>query len=288
MRSLRVFFIAVIAGLSSAPCCAFPSDWTTPISPFRISGNLYYVGSRDLASYLVVTTAGNILIDSNLESSPAQIRDSVEKLGFRWRDTKVLLNSQAHYDHVGGSSRVLRETCAQQMVMEGDADVVETGGAAEYDRTLDRFPPSGVHRVLHDGDTVSLGNTTLTAHKTAGHTRGCTTWTLQTHEGGRILNVVIVGGWTLNPGLRLVPGIGQPAAYPGIARDFERSFATLKALPCDIFLGAHGLYFDLLKKLDRLPKEGPSVWVDPDGYREAVMEMEGKFRKEYARQQAGL
>lgn len=166
------------------------------------------------------------------------------------------------------------------MVMEGDADVVESGGATEYDHTLSRFPPSRVDRILHDGNTVILGNSTLTAHKTAGHTRGCTTWTLQTHEGDRTLNVVIVGGWTLNPGLLLVPSHGKPAAYPGIASDFARTFATFKALPCDIFLGAHGVYFDLLAKLERLPREGPSVWVDPGGYHDAVVEVEDKYRKE--------
>jgi metallo-beta-lactamase class B len=287
MITLRNLFIPWMAFLASAPCLALPSDWTTPVAPFRISENLYYVGSRDLASYLVVTPAGNILIDANLEVSPALIRASVEQLGFRWGDIKVLLNSQAHDDHVGGSAQVIRETGAQQMAMAGDADVIETGGATEYDRTLHPFAPSRVDRILHDGDTITVGNTTLTAHKTAGHTRGCTTWTMQTHEGGRILHVVIVGGWALNPGLLLVPSHGKPAAYPDIAGDFDRTFATLKALPCDIFLGAHGVYFDFLAKLDRLPKEGPAVWIDPDGYRDAVMEMEDKYRKEYARQKAG-
>jgi metallo-beta-lactamase class B len=281
-----LLLVALLISLADAPCHAVPAAWTTPVSPFKVSDNLYYVGSRDLAAYLVVTPQGNILINANLESSPPQIRSSIEGLGFHWTDTKILLNSQAHYDHVAGAFEVLRETGAKQMVMDGDVDVVESGGVTDFDYTLPHFAASHVDRILHDGDTVSLGGTTLTAHKTAGHTRGCTTWTLQTHAQGRALNVVIVGGWAVNPGVLLVPSHGKPAAYAGIAADFDHTFATLKALPCDIFLGAHGGYFNFLAKLDRLPKEGASVWVDPSGYREAVDELESTYRAELARQQA--
>lgn len=285
MKSL-VFLVLLLAGIL-AHGDAIPADWTTPVSPFKISGNLYYVGSRDLAAYLIVTSQGNILINANLESSPAQIRHSVEQLGFRWSATRILLNSQAHYDHTGGAAQVLRETGARYMVMEGDVESIKTGGAADFDRTLPRFPPARVERTLHDNDAVTLGDTTLIAHKTAGHTRGCTTWTMQTHDAGRTLNVVIVGGWALNPGLLLIPSHGKHAAYPGITTDFDHTFATLKALPCDIFLGAHGMYFDMLPKLDRLPKEGPSVWIDPNGYRNAVAEHEAAYRQELALQQSG-
>jgi metallo-beta-lactamase class B len=287
VRSMRyLLFVALLVGLAQAPCHAVPADWITPVSPFKISATLYYVGSRDLAAYLIVTPQGNILINANLESSPPQIRRSIEALGFRWTDTKILLNSQAHYDHVAGASAVLQETGAKQMVMDGDVDVIESGGATDFDSTLPHFPASHVDRILHDGDTVTLGGTTLTAHKTAGHTRGCTTWTMQTHAHGRALNVVIVGGWALNPGVLLVPSHGKPAAYPGISTDFDHTFAILKALPCEIFLGAHGSYFNFLAKLDRLPKEGSSVWVDPSGYHAAVAELETKYRAELASQQA--
>jgi metallo-beta-lactamase class B len=278
--------LALLLTFAVTPCRAVPADWTTPVAPFKIADNLYYVGSRDLAAYLVITPKGNVLINANLESSPAQIRHSVEQLGFRWTDTRILLNSQAHYDHVGGAAEVLRETHAQSMVMDGDVEVIKTGGAADFDPTLPHFPPARVDRTLHDNDTVTLGGVTLTAHKTAGHTRGCTTWTIETHPGGRTLHVVIVGGWAVNPGVSLVPRHGRPAAYPGITTDFDHTFATLKALPCDIFLGAHGVYFDMLSKLDRLPHEGLSVWIDPDGYRKAVVEFEATYRKELALQQS--
>lgn len=280
------FILALLMAFPGALYCAVPPDFTAPITPFKVSGNLYYVGSRDLAAYLVVTAQGNILINANLESSPPQIRHSVEQLGFRWKDTKILLSSQAHFDHAAGTAEILQETHAQSMVMEGDADVIQTGGTTDFDPSLPHFPPAHVDRTLHDNDTVTLGGTTLTAHKTAGHTRGCTTWTMQTHEGGRTLNIVIVGGWALNPGVSLISSHGKPAAYPSITDDFERTFATLKALLCDIFLGAHGVYFDMLAKLQRLPLEGPSVWIDPKGYRDAVVEHEASYRKELARQQS--
>ncbi|WP_213804030.1 subclass B3 metallo-beta-lactamase [Granulicella sp. dw_53] len=279
-------FLALLLTFATLPCRAVPADWTTPIAPFKISGNLYYVGSRDLAAYLITTPKGNILINANLESSPAQIRHSVEQLGLRWTDTKILLSSQAHYDHAAGAAEVLRETHAQHMVMDGDVEVIQSGGATDFDPTIQRFPPARVDRTLHDLDTVTLGGTTITAHKTPGHTRGCTAWTMQTHENGRTLNVVIVGGWGLNPGVPLIPSHGRPAAYPGITTDFDHTFATLKALPCDIFLGAHGAYFDLLAKLDRLPKEGPAIWIDPNGYHKAVLEHEATYHKELAQQQS--
>ena len=278
--------LALLLTLAVPPGHALPADWTTPIAPFRISGNLFYVGSRDLAAYLIVTPKGNILINADLQSSPPLIRRSVEKLGFRWADTRILLNSQAHYDHVAGAAEVLRETHAQDMVMDGDVEVMETGGASDFDPTMPHFAPARVDRVLHDHDTVTLGDTTLVAHKTAGHTRGCTTWTMQAHEGGRTLNVVIVGGWALNPGVRLVAAHGKPASYPGIAGDFDHTFATLKALPCDIFLGAHGIYFNMLPKLARLPTQGPSIWIDPEGYRGAVAVAAAAYRKQLAQQQA--
>ena len=266
---------------------AIPADWTTPIAPFRISGNLYYVGSRDLAAYLVVTPKGNILINANLESSPPLIRHSVQQLGFKWADTKILLSSQAHYDHAAGAAEVVKETHAKHMVMDGDVDVIRSGGATDYDHTLDHFAPAPVDRVLHDGSTVELGGTVITAHKTAGHTRGCTTWTMQTHDGQRTLNVVIVGGLAWNPAVRLVSTPGKPASYPGIEQDFEHTFATMKALPCDIFLGAHGVYFNMLDKLQRMPQQGEAVWIDPAGYHALLAEKEAAFHKEVAAERNG-
>lgn len=271
-----------------------PESWTATLEPFQITDELYYVGSQDLASYLVVTPDGNILINANLAGSPPQIRASVEKLGFRWTDIRILLNSQAHSDHMGGAAAILRETQAANLVMDGDVDVVETGGEADFisesPPTKTSFTPARVDRILHDGDTVSLGGVTLTARKTAGHTRGTTTWTMRSHLPGEpataMRDVVIVGGTGFWSAYRFVDGPGDPASYPGIAEDFERTFATLRALPCDVFLGAHGGYFDLPAKLQRYPVEGPRVFVDPEGCRRFVEDSAEAFEVALRKQRA--
>ena len=263
-------------------------DWTTPIAPFRIADNLYYVGSKDLASYLVVTPKGDILINSSLESSPPLIQKSVEQLGFHFSDIKILLISHSHGDHDAGSAEVKRLTGAKYMVMDGDVPVVESGGAKDFYYTKDLYPAVKVDRVLHDGDQVRLGGAVLVAHKTPGHTRGCTTWTMRAPVGGQLRDVVIVGSWNVNPGFRLVDRPGQPASYPGIAADYQRTFVTLKGLPCDVFLGAHGAYFGMLEKLQRAQAgDGEKVWIDPQGYREAVAERQQAFEAELKRQQGG-
>ncbi len=264
-------------------------DWTTPIAPFRIADNLYYVGSKDLASYLIVTPQGDILINSSMQSSPALIRKSVEQLGFHFSDIKILLISHAHWDHDAGSAEIIRLTGAKYMVMDGDVPVVESGGKKDFAYPDTPYPPAKVDRVLHDGDQVKLGDAVLVAHKTPGHTRGCTTWTMQAKNSGQLRNVVIVGSWNVNPGFRLVDRPGKPASYPGIATDYEHTFAVLKELPCDIFLGAHGLYFDMLEKLQKAKAgAGESVWIDPEGYRAAVAEREQAFEAELKRQQSKL
>jgi metallo-beta-lactamase class B len=269
-----------------------PTDWSAPLAPFQIADNLYYVGSRDLAAYLVTTAKGNILINANLASSPPLIRTSIEKLGFRWSDTKILLNGQAHYDHMAGAAEILAQTHAENMVMEGDADVVESGGRTDFSTEYDGFQTFAsvhVNRVLHDGDTVTLGGITLTAHKTAGHTRGCTTWTLRSHLPGEpmgaLRNIVIVGAASFWSDFHLVDHPEHSASYPGIAADFRHTFATLRALPCDVFLGSHGGYFNLLGKLSLQSKNGASVWVDPDGYKAFVNRAELAFNITFAKQQ---
>ncbi len=282
-------FIFAIFGLQLG--AQIPASWTTPVPPFRIAGNLYYVGSQDLAAYLIVTPKGNILINSNLQSSPPQIKKSIEALGFKYGDTKILLISHGHYDHCAGSAEIKRETGAKYEVMAQDVPVVESGGHNDFHYATDKtmwFPPAKVDRVLHDGDTVSLGGTMLTAHLTAGHTKGTTTWTLNEAEGGphlqaevvRILHVVIVGSPNVNPGYKLV----NNKTYPRISADYRHEFQVLRNLRCDIFLGAHGGYFDLLPKYDRFKNGDKNAFIDPAGYKAYVADREQAFEAELKKQ----
>ncbi len=291
MKIFRTIAAAVILLALNAAVPAMADDnpaWTTPIAPFKIADNLYYVGSQDLASYLIVTPKGDILINSNLESSVPLIRHSVEQLGFKFTDIKILLISHAHFDHDAGSAGILKQTGAQYMVMDADVPSVEDGGVTDFAYGgKQQYPPAKVSRILHDGETVSLGGAVLTAHKTPGHTRGCTTWTMVAKDHGVARNVVFVGSWNVNPGYRLVDTKSKPASYPGIAADYVHTFDVLRGLPCDIFLGAHGVYFNMLEKLKRMPTEGSAVWVDPAGYKAAVAERQQAFEAELAKQKAG-
>jgi metallo-beta-lactamase class B len=274
---LLALALAVGANAQGSP------DWTEPLPPFRIAGNLYYVGSKGLASYLVATPQGNILINSSLESSVPLIEASIEKLGFKFKETKVLLISHAHWDHDAGSARIKEMTGAAYMVMDADVPVVESGGRTDFqygNTPASLYPPTKVDRILHDGSEVKLGGTVLIAHLTPGHTKGCTTWTMKVSEGGKTYNIVIVGSPNVNPGYKLVDN----KAYPQIAEDYERTWRVLKSLPCDIFLGAHGDYFGLDKKLALRNEGEANPFIDPDGYKKFVSQKEQDFRTELARQ----
>ena len=252
-----------------------------PFPPHRIIGNVFYVGSRDNASYLITSKEGHILINSCFAETVPLIRASVEKLGFKFSDVKILLTSHAHNDHVAGTALVHRLSNARVLVMEGDDPIVSSGGKGDF-QYQHRWEPCPVDQVLHDGDVVKLGGNKLTARKTAGHTRGCTTWTWDVEEGGKVRHVVVIGSPNVNAGYKLVGN----SVYPTITEDYKRTFETLKSLPCDVFLGAHGAYYDLPAKYARRSKEpGVNPFIDSEGYRRYVADREAAFRKELKRQQ---
>jgi len=267
-----VFLVAfTVCGVAAVGAQGNP-DWHRENPAFRIAGNLYYVGTADLAVYLVNTPQGNILINSDFKQDVPAIRKSIESLGFKYGDTRIILISHAHGDHDEGVGVIQADTGAKLMVMDADVPEVES--------TAPGRPGAKVDRLLHDRDTVELGGAKLVARLTPGHTKGCTTWTMQVQDGGRVLNAVIVGSPNVNPGYILV----NNRNYPQIAGDYVKTFAVLKSLPVDLFLGAHGAYFNLKEKLPKLKAGGPNPFIDPAGYQAYVAEREQAFENELAKQ----
>jgi metallo-beta-lactamase class B len=243
-------------------------DWNKPFPPHKVIGNVYSVGSEQLGSFLITTPEGHILINSDYEETVPVIRTQVEQLGFKFTDIKILLGSHAHPDHMTGDAMVKELTAAKVMAMEQDVPALQNikpGGKAHP-----------VDRILHDGDTVTLGGTTLVAHLTPGHTKGCTTWTLKVQDGGKSYDVVIVGSVSLN-----AANLGDNPGYPNIREDFVKSFKVLRSLPCDVFLGSHTGFYQMTEKYAKLQKgDGPNPYIDPAGYKALIDSSEKAF---YAR-----
>ena len=241
-------------------------DQTTAFPPHKIIGNIYYVGTRTLTSFLIVTPQGNILINSTYERNVPVIQKSVEQLGFKFSDTKILLGNHAHGDHQEGDALVKQLTGAQVMAMEEDVPALRAMKPGGKEHPIDK--------VLHDGEELRLGGTTLVAHLTPGHTRGCTTWTMKAEEGGKPYNVMF--GCSLR-----APGTVTPA----IADEFTRSFKLVHALPCDVQLGDHGAQYNMQAKYAKLQKDGPNPFIDPATCKLEAEISEAMFRAILAEQQ---
>ena len=248
-------------------------DQTTAFPPHKIIGNIYYVGTKSLAAFLIVTPQGHILVNSTYERNVPIIQKSVEQLGFKFSDIKILLGSHAHGDHQEGDALVKELTGAQVMAMAEDVPALRAMKPGGKEHPIDR--------VLHDGESVTLGGTTLVAHLTPGHSRGCTTWTLKAQDNGKTYDVVIIGSFGTNPGFQLV----NNADVPDIAGEFERAFKVAHALPCDVPLGSHPAMYNLDEKYARLEKGGPNPFIDPAGYQLEVDIAEAMFRAVLAEQQ---
>jgi metallo-beta-lactamase class B len=278
-----LLWVAVLAAvpISCAGQAGVPGNMqqvNRPFPPHRVIDNIYYVGTNDIAQFLIVTSAGNILLDTGFEASVPQLRENIEALGFRYRDIKLVLTSHAHIDHVQAHALVRGQTGAQVVVSEADATFVERGGKGEtvYDG-VHEWTPCHVDRRIQDGERVTLGTTTLTAHLTPGHTLGATTWTMQVRERGQTLDVVFFPSANVNPGVRLLNNV----RYPAIARDFEHSFAIWKALECDVFLADHAHFYGMKDKVER-QRDGAdeNPFIDPAGYRRFISEAERRFQEQ--------
>lgn len=256
-------------------------SWNQPIEPFKVAGNIYYVGANEITAYLITTPKGHILLDSGFKQTVPLIRANVAKLGFKMNDIKFLINSQAHYDHAAGLADLKAETKAKMLASVEDAKLLARGGKDDPnfgDRFL--FDPVTADRTFNDGWKLKLGGTTMTANITAGHTPGCTTWTMNVNEGGKKLNVIFVCSTTA-PGYTLVDN----AKYPEIAQDFERTFKTMRSFKVDIFLSAHASQFGMLEKREAIRQGTRSnPFIDPEGYLRYVEQTEKAFRDRLAEQ----
>jgi metallo-beta-lactamase class B len=244
-----------------------PEQQRKAFPPHKIIGNIYYVGTEIQAAFLITTPAGHILVNTNFEGTVPLLREAVEKLGFRFADIKIVLGSHAHGDHMEGDALVKELTGAQVMAMEQDVPALE--------RMRPGGKPHPIDRVLHDGDEVSLGGTTLAAHLTAGHTAGDTTWTMRAEEGGRSYSVVILGGMGVTQGQPLATAAGLTP----LAEDYIRSFKLLRSIPCDVPLGSHASMYNMAEKYGRLAKDpkGPNPFIDREGYFEELDARERVF-----------
>jgi len=256
--------------------------WNKSVAPFRIAGNLYYVGAIEITSYLITTSEGHFLLDGGFVETAPQIEHNIAELGFKLTDVKFLLNSHAHYDHAGGLAELKKVTGAKFLASEGDAPLLRSGGHGDFrfGDTL-TFPPIAPDQIVHDGEAIRLGNQTVVAHLTPGHTKGCTTWTTKIRDGDKVYDVVFVGSQSALD----YKFVGQES-YPGITADFERSFALLNHLPCDIFLASHGSFFHFVEKHERLLRGDANAFIDPNGYKAYLRESEQEFRNKLAQQKA--
>jgi len=254
-----------------------------PVEPFKIIGNIYYVGASDVTSFLITTEKGHILIDSGYAETVSQIKRNIVKLGFRLEDVKILLNSHAHLDHAGGLAEIKELTGAQFFASQADSLLLANGGKGDFsfgDRLA--YAPVKADKILRDKQKINLGGMALKANFTPGHTKGCTTWTTTVLESGRKYKAVFVCS-TSAPGYRLVDNQN----YPNIARDYQKTFRKLKKIMPDVFLASHGSFFDLAGKMKKLQNDAVTVnpFIDPQGYRNFIKESEKAFQEKLRQQQ---
>jgi metallo-beta-lactamase class B len=283
MRLLAALALGLMmCGAQAAePFAAERVAWNKPFAPFHLIGNIYYVGTDDLAVFLIVTPKGDILLDGGLPESTAQIEKNIETLGFKLSDIKILLNSHAHFDHAGGLAELKRATGAKLIASAPDTPILERGDISYGPSAGLRYPPVHVDQSVGDGFKLDLGGVEMVAHLTPGHTPGCTSWTTTVRDKGRTLAVVFYGSTTVAGN----PLVGN-TEYPTIVQDYRASFAKLMAMKADVFFGAHGSFFHLHDKVARLTPGGPNPFVDPGELQRVIAASEKDFDAELKRQQA--
>ena len=282
LRLISLLMFGCFALASPALAQSDP-NWTRPFPPFRIVGNVYWVGSYDLATYLITTPEGHILINTGVGDTAKQIKANVERLGFNLADTKILTATHGHFDHVSGMAELKRMTGARLVVSEREKELLESGGKLDFrfgDALGARFEPVKVDGTFTDGDTISLGKTVLTAHHHPGHTKGATSFTLNVQESGKSYRVVIANMGSINPGVT----VSGMAKYPGITEDYARTFKAQKEMPIDVWLASHASQFNLHEKYKPGDAFNPDRFVDPQGFKASVERLERAYLEQLARE----
>lgn len=278
IRTIAIFALATCA-------IAQPKDeWRTPFPAHRVVGNVYYVGTYDLACFLITTPKGNILINTGVDGSAPLIVSSIESLGFKVKDTKILLTTQAHNDHVAGMAEMKQLTGAKLLATDGDAPVLEDGGKSDplFTELRFRFDPVKVDGRIKDGQKISLGGTELTVYSHPGHTRGSASYGLTVAENGRNYRVLIANMGSINPGTILIGN----KKYPQISDDYAKTFRDQKTLQCDVFLASHASQYQLHDKWKPGQAYNPVTFVDPEGYKAAVGRAETAYLEWLAKEKS--
>jgi metallo-beta-lactamase class B len=274
MRSrLTSLFVLGAMALARQNASAQNEEWTRSFPPFRIIGNVYWVGSYDLSSYLIVTAQGNILINTGVGDTVRQIEASVEALGFKITETKILTATHGHYDHVAGLAELKKMTGARLLVHEADKELLESGGKADFrfgETPSTYFDPVKVDQTFTDEEKISFGGIELTAHHHPGHTKGATSFTLNVEEGGKAYRVIIANMPSINPGVT----VSGMLKYPEVGEDYARTFRAQKEMKIDVWLASHASQFGMHDKYKPGDPYDPERFVDPAGYLKSVQRLE--------------
>lgn len=286
VRAAALFAIAAAAFAQQPSGVQRNPQWFQPFPPFRVIGNIYWVGTYDLSTYLITTSQGNILINTGFVDTVPLIKEGVEKLGFKFADTKIIMATHGHIDHVAGIAELKRQTSAKVIVSEQDAVLLEDGGKSDFrfgDGEHTQFEPVKVDQRLKNGDKIKLGDVEVTAHHHPGHTKGATSYTLTVRDGGKNYRVIIANMPGINPGVTVS---GMPK-YPTIATDYARSFHDLKEMDIDVYLASHAAQFKMHDKYKPGNPYKADRFVDPQGFKIEVARLEKLYRDQLEKEKSG-
>jgi metallo-beta-lactamase class B len=286
LKAKMILRFALLAGLAVTAFAQQNPEWRQPFPAFKIIGNMYWVGTYDLSTYLITTSQGNILINTGFPDTVPLIKEGVEKLGFKMSDTKILLATHGHGDHVAALAELKKMTGAQMMMSEQDAVLLEDGGKSDFrfgDGVHQSFDPVKVDRRLKNGDKIKLGDVELTAHLHAGHTKGATSFTFDVKENGKTYKVGIINMGSINPGVRVS---GMPK-FPDITQAYAKTFHDQKEMKIDVWLASHAAQFKMHEKYKPGDAYNPDRFVDPKGFRASVENLEKIYQDQLAKERAG-